>query len=156
MPDLMTHILIGLIICDIAGIKRKSLVLIGSILPDLLLKGIILSPLLNLPFMDLKWLLVPLHNPAGLIFVTCIICLIFTKDHLRIYGLIALGWASHLAADLTNKEIYMNQLMLLYPFSWKAFEMNIFWSNQFYYTIIIAALIYAAIRIVKHIRAKQQ
>ena len=38
MPDLMSHLLIGLIIAELFNVKKKSLVLLGTLVPDLLPK----------------------------------------------------------------------------------------------------------------------
>lgn len=149
MPDLITHVLIGLIVCELFNIRRKSLVVLGSVLPDLILKTSLLGFFIDLPMKEMKWLLIPFHTTIGLILVTIIIILFFRGEYILNFLLISLGWALHLAADLTNKELFINQLLLLYPFSWKSYELNIFWSNQYWYPMIISLVVYLLIILIK-------
>ena len=114
MPDLITHVLIGLIICELFNIRRKSLVILGSVLPDLVLKLSLLGFFIDIPMKEIKWLLIPFHTPIGLILVATIIILFFRGDYILNFLFISLGWALHLAADLTNKEVFINQMLLFY------------------------------------------
>ena len=38
MPDLMSHLLIGLILAELLNTKKKSLVVLGALMPDLISK----------------------------------------------------------------------------------------------------------------------
>ncbi|MBS3122416.1 metal-dependent hydrolase [Candidatus Woesearchaeota archaeon] len=156
MPDLITHVLIGLIICELFNIRRKSLVILGSVLPDLVLKISLLSFFIDFPMKEIKWLLIPFHTPVGLILLTIIIILFFRGEYILNFLLISLGWALHLAADLTNKEVFINQMLLLYPISWKSYELNIFWSNQYWYLMIISLAIYLLIIFIKRILRRKK
>lgn len=162
MPDLITHVLIGLIVCELFNIKRKSLIILGSVLPDLVLKLSLLGFFIDIPMKEIKWLLIPFHTPSGLILVTIILILFFRVNHrnyveyAKNFLFISLGWMLHLAADLTNKEVFINQMLLFYPFSWKSYELNIFWSNQYWYLLIISLIIYVAILFIKKMNKKKR
>ena len=91
MPDLITHVLIGLIICELFNIRRKSLVILGSVLPDLVLKISLLSFFIDFPMKEIKWLLIPFHTPVGLILLTIIIILFFRGEYFLNFLPISLG-----------------------------------------------------------------
>ena len=150
MPDLITHVIIGLIFCELLGIRRKSLIILGSILPDIIFKITLICIFIEIPTKEFKWFLVPMHNPAALILLTVLICLFFRSNYQQKFLMICSGWILHLIADLTNKELFMNQMFLLYPFSWKAFELNILWPNQYFYAFFLSLAVYIIIILVKH------
>jgi len=55
MPDWISHILIALIIVELFNLKLKSLVLLGSILPDFFFKISTLGLFFNIPTTDIYW-----------------------------------------------------------------------------------------------------
>ena len=150
MPDLVSHAIIGLLLCELLNIKPKSLVVLGALLPDLLSKFELLH--LFFPFGDrLYWILMPLHTPIGLILATFLVIHFFNYNKKRSYILITLGWVSHILADwMINRHLYIGSF-LWFPFSWKTSEIGIAWPEEFYLVLIPLVAIYLLIRFLKRI-----
>lgn len=148
MPDWLTHILIALIICELFKIKRKSLVLLGALLPDIIFKGVILGNLFSIPLTNLYWFLMPFHLPTGAFLFTVFLTPFFRYNQKKVFILITIGWISHLLADLTAKYLYLftnEQALLLFPFSWKSFSFNLVWPEKYYLVLILSVIIYFTI-----------
>jgi len=150
MPDWITHILIGLIIAEVFNIKRKSLVVIGSILPDILVKLELVSVLTPVDKYAITWLFNPLHTPIGMILFSLLLVPLFNLGRYKIYFLLFIGWASHLLSDLINKHVLLGQNLLLFPFSWKNFELGLIWPDEYYILLLPLALTYCVILIHKY------
>ena len=73
MPDLITHIIVGLILAKLLRVKKKSLVLLGAILPDMIYKLSLLGLFFDIPENVFIFGLLPLHSPIGLIITTILI-----------------------------------------------------------------------------------
>ena len=146
MPDLVSHAIIGLLLCELLNIKPKSLVILGALLPDLLSKLELLH--LFFPFGDrLYWILMPLHTPIGLALATFLVVNLFSYDKKESYSLITIGWLSHIFADwLINKHLYIGSF-LWFPFSWKTSEIGIVWTEEFYLILIPLLVIYVLLKI---------
>lgn len=149
MPDWITHILIGLIIAEIFNIKRKSLVVIGSILPDVLVKLELLSVFFAVDKYAITWLFNPLHTPIGMALFSLLLVPLFNLGRYKIYFLLFIGWASHLLSDLINKHVLLGQNLLLFPFSWKNLEIGLIWPDEYYKLLIPLIVIYSVILIHK-------
>ena len=141
MPDWLSHILLALIICEIFKIKKKSLVVLGALLPDFLLKLYILNIFTNMPN-NLYWLLVPFHTPFSLIIMTFLIIPFFKYSWKKAYILIAIGWISHILLDLTIADFTKKYMLILFPFSWEGYEINLIWQQQYYFILIPLFLVY--------------
>lgn len=150
MPDWITHILIGLIIAEIFNIKRKSLIVIGAILPDILVKLELLSVFFPVDKYAITWLFNPLHTPLGMALFSLLLVPLFNFDKYKTYFLLFIGWCSHLLSDLLNKHILLGQNLLLFPFSWQNFELGLVWPDQYYLILVPVAAIYAIILIHKY------
>lgn len=150
MPDWITHILIGLIIAEIFNIKKKSLIVVGSILPDILVKLELLSVLFPVDKYAITWLFNPLHTPLGIVLFSLLLVPLFNFDRYKTYFLLFIGWASHLLSDLINKHVLLGQNLLLFPFSWKNFEIGLIWPDEYYILLVPLAILYSAIVIHKY------
>src|SRR3989344_5938182 len=117
MPDWISHILIALIIVELFNLKLKSLVLLGSILPDFFFK----------------------ISTLGLFF------------YIPTILLITIGWVTHFASDILFKTFLINtQAMLLFPFSWRSFNLNLLWGEKYYIILIITLIVYILVRLLKN------
>jgi len=145
MPDLLTHIIIGLIIAKIFNLK-KSLVLIGAILPDMIYKVNLLRYFIHLPENFIQFALLPFHSPIGLIIITILLSYLFRYPKKKTITQISIGWLSHLILDLTNKHFLVNQVYPFLPFIYMPLEVGWFWPHQYYYllafSIILLVLLY--------------
>lgn len=145
MPGWLIHISFAYLVSKLLKIRDISLVLIGSILPDV---ARILS---LLDFFDLAATtyyayLTPLHSPFLVLIATIALSFLFKKP-LRAFLLIAFGAFTHLFLDQLQSAYYTGKL-LLYPFSYIPFKsFNLFWADSgiaiFFMVISIFILVYA-------------
>jgi len=143
MPDWISHILLGLIIAEISNTNKKSLVVLGSILPDIVLKTYTISLLTPIPLNFLFWFFYPLHTVAGIILLSLLITQLFKYDPKKAFMLIFAGALSHILLDMTTKPMVYNiQGLLLFPFSWKAYSLGLFYSEQYWIVAIILLFAY--------------
>lgn len=130
MPDWISHILFGLIICHLFNIKRKSLVVLGAILPDLIGK----IKMLNYLFPGSPDWIIPLsnvwHTPLPSIISALIIALFFNYPYLESAILLILGDISHFLSDGTAKSFLFDGYL------------PILWADQYYIAILVLALTY--------------
>ena len=154
MPDWIGHILIALILAEIFGIKRKSLAVVGAVLPDVLVKLELISIFLPVDKYALTWIFNPLHTPLGMILFSVLLLPLFRAEQVRVYTLLFIGWGSHLLADFVfNKHIFIGQNMLLFPFSWSNYEIGLVWPDQYYLILGPLVLIYGIILIHKYYKS---
>ena len=140
MPDWISHVLIGLIICEIFRIKPKSLVLLGALLPDIILKVELIHNFI--PIGDnLFWLFMPLHTPIGNLLVTFLLLPVFNYNKKKTFFLITIGWISHLLSDMMTKHFIIGQF-LLFPLSWKTSGFGMVWPEEFYLILIPLLVVY--------------
>ncbi len=147
MPDWVTHILLGLIIAEILNVNKKSLVVLGSILPDIVLKAYTISLLTPIPLDFLFWFFYPLHTVAGVILFSFLVACLFRHSFKKSFMLIFIGALFHILLDMTTKPMEYNiQGMLLFPFSWNAYSFGVFYSEQYWLVALIMLAAYALIR----------
>lgn len=146
MPDWMSHILVGLILAELFSIRKKSLVLLGALLPDLV-------PRLGLLFFYLgfksHFSLGAFHYPVVCILATVPIALLFKYN--RTYTIISLniGVLSHFIIDITQRH-FKAGMPIFFPFSTKLYTLNWFWPEQAaFYFLIMGLFVYGFIRLVK-------
>lgn len=136
MPDWITHILSALIIAELLPIKRKSLLVLGVLLPDFLSKLYLLNMFIPLPL----WLTArafAFHTIIPLILASILTTFLFYKHQKEALILIPAGALLHLLLDATTKHYFYNP--------WWAF----FWADQYWIVMIILALTYLAIKLFK-------
>lgn len=147
MPDWLSHIIIGLIVAEILSINKKGLVVLGSLLPDFIVKINLLTAFFhvndNLLFVTRLY-----HSPIMGLVIPAIIVPLFKFNWKKTYIYIMLGFMSHLFADSFTKHYYDG--ILLYPFSTSFFSFNVFWPEQYWIMLIISLIIYAFIKFIKH------
>jgi membrane-bound metal-dependent hydrolase YbcI (DUF457 family) len=149
MPDWLTHILLGLILVKIFNVKKKSLVLLGTILPDILPKLILLRLFIPLPEIS-SAVLKSFHTPFILFLFTLLIAPLFKYNYQKVVFWFNLGIMSHFLADLTLRHLHSNSgLRLLYPLTLQKFNLGWVWPEQSYLIAIPALLIYLIIIFLK-------
>ena len=126
MPDWVSHILFGLILAELLPVKRKSLVVLGALLPDFVLKVVhlkVLFPSLNTE----AWfgLLSPLHTIFGAILVAILISPLFVYPFKRFITYTSIGIGSHILLDALARVHLTNiQTILFYPFKFFTLQFN--------------------------------
>jgi len=154
MPDWISHMLIGLILAKMFNLKRKSLVVLGALLPDFIIKISTLGFFVDMP-LSLYWFLVPGHLPIGLILITIFITPFFLTRFKATFTLITIGWMSHVLADLSTRFFMNNpQGMLLFPLSWRMFSYQLIWPEEYYIAIIILGPLYIGILAFEKLKSK--
>jgi len=145
MPDWISHLLLGWVISELFNVRKKSLVLLGSILPDIIIKAYTLSVFVPIRFDGFYWILYPLHTVAGVFLLSILASSLFVYSKKNAFICILVGALSHLILDLTTKPLLYNiQGLVLFPLSWKAYNnLGILYSNQ--YWIAAIALFFAYI-----------
>jgi len=130
MPDLVTHLSIAYLFNRWTKILEYSAIFyLGTILPDILTRTFYIL------FPSTSWAVLPLHAPIPLIFVCCLIAYLFDEQSRKgVFMSLASGVYLHLLFDLFQKHIEP-EFLLLFPFSWKAFELGLFWAEDSLYTI---------------------
>jgi len=149
MPDWISHILLGLIIAELLNVKKKSLIVLGSILPDIILKTYTLALLTPVPLNFMFWFFYPLHTIAGVLLFSFLLTLIFQYDAKKTFLLVSIGAVFHILLDMTTKPILYNiQGLLLFPFSWQAYSIGLFYSEQYWIVLLILLGIYLIIKLI--------
>ncbi len=128
MPDWLIHLAVSYLISKLLKIRDISLVLIGTLLPDIS-RVLAILDFFNLSATAYYALLMPLHSPFTLVFLATATSFLF-KRPLRSFLLIILGSAIHLILDQLQSAYYTGKL-LLYPFSYHPFKsFNVFWADS--------------------------
>ena len=143
MPDWFTHVLIGLIIAETFNVRKKSLILIGTILPDVLPNLVLLRlfiPIPNISYSALK----AFHTPFVIFIVILLVAPIFKYRYKKVVLLLGIGALSHLLADAALTH-FAGGVRLLYPFSMEKYSWNIFWPNESFIIMIPLLFIYITI-----------
>lgn len=156
MPDWVSHILFALIIAELLNTKKKSLIVLGSVLPDIILKFYTVELLLPIKLDTFYWLAYPTHTIVGMLLVAFIMTIFFRYDTKIAFALLSIGGLSHLLLDLTTRYLRYNiQGLLLFPFSWASYSLNLFDTEQFWALIFVFIAVYFLIRYIKK-RAKNE
>lgn len=143
MPDWFTHVLIGLIIAETFNVRKKSLVLIGTVLPDILPKLVLLRlfiPIPNINYSTLK----AFHTPFVILIIILLVAPIFKYSYKEIVLLIGTGALSHMLADAALTH-FAGGVRLIYPFSMEKYSFNFFWPNESFIIMIPLIFIYITI-----------
>lgn len=147
MPDWLTHLVIAAVSAEIVNTRKKSLVLLGAILPDLLPKLMLLRLFIQLPNIDYS-VLSAFHTPFVLFLVICLMTLLFKYDYIKVVALLSLGAGTHFVAD-TLLIHFTGGVHLLYPFSLHPFRFDLFWPDQPWAVLLPMMLIYVLIMLIK-------
>ena len=147
MPDWVSHILIGLVVAELFNIDKKSLIVLGSLLPDFVVKVYLLSFFFSvndtLLFVSMLY-----HSPIMGLIIPGLLVPFFKYDWKKTYICITLGFMLHLLADSFTGGYGTG--ILLYPFSHGFFSFNIFLANQYWIILIGSVIAYAIVKLVKY------
>ena len=146
MPDLMSHLLIGLILAEVFNIRKKSLVVLGAIAPDLLSKFHLLYLHLGLQS-PISFNL--FHTPFIVFLISILIAPLFKYNKLKIILFFNIGAMSHFLSDLAMKHFTVIGTRLFFPFSNSNYTLNLIWPEQSIYILIVSLIIYIIIKFVK-------
>ena len=146
MPDLMSHLLIGLILAELFNIKKKSIVVLGALTPDLLAKIHLIYFYLGI---NPSILFTSFHTPLMLFLVSLLLAPLFMYDSLKFIISFNIGSMSEILSDLTMKHFTVSGSRLFFPFSMKNFTLNLIWPEQSFYILAVCILIYLAIKFLK-------
>ena len=147
MPDWLTHVVIGLVIIEIFSIKKKSLILLGTILPDILPKIALLKMFIHLP-VKLTFFK-SFHTPFIMFLGILIIAPIFRYNYKKVVLLLSTGALTHFITDAMLKS-FIGGMNLFYPFSLGQFRINLIWPEKSYLILLPTLLFYFLIIIYKN------
>lgn len=118
MPDWTSHLLIAYIAINLLGIKKRKVVYIGVLMPDIFKVYIPLSAILGITDEVRLNLFAPFHTVFGVLLTGLFISTFFV-DWRKSYRLILLGALLHFSADL-----------LLYPWGIEAWIFYPLWTGD--------------------------
>ncbi|MBW2976269.1 hypothetical protein KY347_02375 [Candidatus Woesearchaeota archaeon] len=153
MPDLMSHLIIGLLLAEVFNIRKKSLIVLGALAPDILSK----IPLIFFYFGTASPVsFVPFHTPFMWLLLSILLAPLFRYDKLKTVLFFNIGSISHFLSDLTMKHFDIVGTRLFFPFSNANYTLNWIWPEQSIYILIVSLFVYMAVRVInKSIRYKK-
>ncbi len=125
MPDWITHAVAAYFMAYGLKAEKKSLVVLGGLLPDLLTKFTVFFRYV-LPPDELVGFDI-FHTPLVTLLVAVTIAPLFAYDFRKSVALISAGIASHFLLDSLQGPI---GTMFLWPFSWKPYTLGVIWSEN--------------------------
>lgn len=156
MPDWVSHILFALIIVEVFSLNHKSLVVVGAVLPDMLLKLVHLRIFFSgIPAEELYRLFFPLHTILGCLLVAIIIAPLFKEKMKVVVSLLMVGVVSHILLDGLAKVHILNvQGFLLYPLKSINWSLNVVRMENFFIPMIVLALVFVLVKFAKYVVRK--
>ncbi|MBU1110975.1 hypothetical protein KKB83_05170 [Patescibacteria group bacterium] len=131
MPDLSVHLLTTYI----ANHKLKLepyLVLVGAMFPDILGRVFIVLWPQNYV---LNWVSVLLHSPILVLLGVYLAVMLFRESERKVCFLaLSIGALGHLLLDMLQRH-YRPSYYWFFPFTFRTFEIPLFWSDEFVLTI---------------------
>ena len=146
MPDWISHILIGLIFAEIFSIRKKGLVVFGSLLPDFAVKVHLFGAFFHVSD-KLAFVTQLYHSPVMGLIIPGLAVPFFRYDWKKTYLFITSGFMLHLFADSFTR-LYHDGI-LLYPFSYGYFSFGLLWPEQYWIVIIAYLAVYVLIKLAK-------
>ena len=137
MPDLLSHLIIGLILAEIFNIRKKSLVALGAILPDVLAKFDLLIFYLGVPKIIT---FDSFHTPFMFFLLSVLIAGLFRYDKVKAIASLNIGSMSEFLSDLMVRHFNKTGVRLFFPFSLKNYSLAWVWPEQSLYVILPASL----------------
>jgi len=138
MPNLLVHLTAGLIIARILNLKRKSILLFGSFLPDI--KAFFYPVIIAISGLsEANAFILPICSPIGSLLLALFFSSLFPREEFgKVFSMLMIGAISHLALDMLMYPCYgIEHYLLLYPFSWEPIGVN---ANFFIEVISILCL----------------
>ena len=126
MPDLLTHTAFSYFVArPHRFVRYRAIFYLGTILPDIISRPIyILKP-------ELFPYTVGIHTPVFLLLFGCFMSLFFESEiRASIRNWLFIGMALHLFLDFFQRHLSGGGYFWLFPFSWKSFEIGLYWPEQ--------------------------
>ena len=142
MPDWASHILFALLICEVINIKRKkSLVVLGALLPDILSKIHYLGFFFNFNWEYLFIFFHPAsHSFIGALLLSLIASGFFKYDQKESFILLVIGSLSHVFLDLLNRLYFYGPMFLFLPFTFQSGYFRGVWEQNMYPILMFVLL----------------
>lgn len=152
MPDLMSHVLIALIIGELFNVRKKSLIVMGAIAPDVLSKLDLLYFHFGIPKVIT---FSSFHTPFMCFLLSLFISAFFVYPKLKTVILFNIGAISEFSSDFFVKHFSTAGQRIFYPLSLHNYAYGLFWSDDSLYILIGLLLIYASIKFIKRNSKKE-
>ena len=125
MPDLITHTAVAYFILRPKIFARYRVIFyLGTILPDLISRPIYIL------FPKIVDYTIATHTPVFSLLVCLLLTQLFAQKIQRVVFLyLACGGALHFLLDILQRHLATGYT-LLFPFSWKSFEIGLVWPEQ--------------------------
>ncbi len=133
MPDWLTHTIAGWITGKTAKID-VSLVIIGSLIPDLVKIELVFNALK----INTHAFFAPLHTPAGSLLVAGSIAFLFPKVR-EAFLFLSVGIATHFILDFFLLHT-SGGIKLLFPLSWNEWQIHAIRSDNYWVTIFAVGI----------------
>lgn len=146
MPDLLSHLIIGLILAELFNIKKRSLVVLGAIIPDILSKIHLIFFYFGIPPLVSS---ISFHTPFMAFLISILIASLFKYNKLKIILFFNIGSISHFLSDLTIKHFTIQGSRLFFPLSNTNYTLNLVWPEQSIFILIGSLMLYLLIRTIK-------
>jgi hypothetical protein len=141
MPDWIAHLGGGYLLYRPISRKDMRLVLLGAILLDIISRiSSVLVDIFDVP-LPRYYQLEAFHTPFMLVLMALFISLFNTKFW-RCFGLILAGGILHILLDMGDTKLNGFGQLLLYPFSYKTYQLN--WVKYYgggYYIVVVILLV---------------
>ncbi|MBN1559266.1 hypothetical protein JW998_03405 [candidate division KSB1 bacterium] len=146
MPDLVTHTAAAYFLSRHRCFQRyRVLFYLGTILPDILARPI------HIIFPQLYFYSVAIHTPIFMAIFTLFFSEFFRKDRWAVVKFLGAGIVVHFALDLLQKHLAAGYYWF-FPFSWKSFEIGLFWPEDFVSLIPLWCVLVLAAEILQRLK----
>lgn len=128
MPNLLVHLAVGFVIAKILKVEKKSILLLGSFLPDI---KVFFYPIIIMTsgLSDANAFILSFSSPIGSLLLALFLSSLFpSREFSRVFGLLSVGVISHIFMDMLMFPLYgIEHYLLFYPFSWEPVGVNANW-----------------------------
>lgn len=125
MPNLLVHLVAGLIIAKILNLKRKSILLFGSFMPDI---KIFFYPVIIIisGLSDANAFILPFSSLIGSLLLALFFSSLFSREEFaKVFGMLMIGATTHIVLDMLMFPLYgIEHYLPFYPFSWEPIGIN--------------------------------
>ena len=142
----MSHLIIALILAEILNIKKKSIVVLGALAPDLIAKIHLIYFYLGIkPII----LFTSFHTPLMCFLLSLVMAPWFRYNFLKFVISFNVGSLSQFLSDLTMKHFTVSGTRFLFPFSMNNYTLNLIWPNHSFYILAVSLVVYLAIKFLR-------
>lgn len=142
VPDLLGHLFIGLILAELFNARKKSLIVLGALAPDLLSKLDLIYFYFDIPKVIQ---FSSFHTPMMMLLVSILIAPLFRYSGIKTIIGFNIGSMSHFLLDLVNRHFSRSGTRFLFPFSLHNYTLNLIWSDDTIFVLGAVILIYVVL-----------